>query len=82
MSDSKKQWQAAQAQARRAQADPEQQPAGDGEPGRDWDEGDDAWQAREARAAETKAAKERAKDYERGSWSSDITSPVGITRYS
>jgi hypothetical protein len=79
---SKKQWQAAQAQARRAQADPEQQPPEDGESGRDiWDQGDDAWQARQARAAEAKAAKERMRDTERGTWSSDLSSPAGVIRY-
>jgi hypothetical protein len=76
-------WLRAQEQAQRAARDTPVPAPEDGEPpGRDWDTGTPEYQQRKARADEAKADAERMRDPERGHWSSDVSGPVGVTRYS
>jgi hypothetical protein len=82
MTASRLAWLKAEQQAQRAAQDPAPAPADSDTPGRDWDDGTPEYQARQAKSAQAKADAERMRDPERGHWSSDVTGPVGVTRYS
>jgi hypothetical protein len=50
-----------------------------GEYGRDWDEGSEQYQQRQARIAAAREQRERMRDPEPGHWSSDMNRPSGVT---